>query len=69
MPSFELLIGGYWLRVNPSDYAIPVDTNNLCGLCIVPVDQDEWILGDVFMRGYYSMHDLTNNKIGFYTID
>lgn len=23
MPSFELLFGGYWLRVNPEDYAIP----------------------------------------------
>ena len=31
--------------------------------------EDEWVLGDVFLRGYYSMHDLKNKRIGFHTID
>jgi hypothetical protein len=24
-----------------------------------------FILGDSFLRGYYTVHDLTNNQIGF----
>ena len=27
--------------------------------------QTYFILGDVFLRGYYSIHDLENNRIGF----
>lgn len=26
---------------------------------------DEWILGDVFMRGWYNIHDADNKRMGF----
>ena len=67
MPSFELLFGGYWFKVNPEDYVVKA-TDSKCALCMVTYD-DYWILGDVFMRGWYSMHNLTNMKIGFHSID
>ena len=28
-------------------------------------DTDEWILGDVFMRGWYNIHDHENLRFGF----
>lgn len=35
MPSFELLFGGSWFRVNPEDYVNVVDDNGkLCSVCI-----------------------------------
>ena len=68
MPSFELLFGGYWMRVNTEDYVIDID-GTTCTLCLQSYDGEDWILGDVFMRGWYNMHDLTNMKIGFHSIN
>ena len=39
-----------------------------CFLGIASNTQDYWLLGDVFLRGYYSIHDnddIYNAKIGF----
>ena len=70
MPSFELLFGGYWMRVNTEDYVIDIsEDKTTCTLCLSPEYEDEWILGDAYMRGWYSMHDLTNMKAGFHSID
>jgi len=56
MPSFELLFGGYWFKVNPEDYVLQA-TASKCVLCFM-TDETYWILGDVFLRGWYSMHNL-----------
>jgi len=67
MPSFDLLFGGYWLRVNPKDYVVKA-YDEKCILCL-GIDEKRWILGDVFLRGWYSMHDLTNKRIGFHSFN
>ena len=67
MPSFDLLFGGYWFTVNVEDYVTVVE-ESICSLCI-GIIEDEWILGDAFMRGWYNIHDHTNARIGFYTLD
>ena len=67
MPSFELLFGGYWLRVNPKDYVVKA-YGKKCVLCL-GIDENRWILGDAFLRGWYSMHDLTNKRIGFHSLN
>ena len=67
MPSFDLLFGGYWMRVNPEDYVVNIGKTK-CRLCLSST-KDEWILGDAFLRGWYSMHDLTDMKIGFHSLD
>ena len=65
MPSFELLYGGYWMDVKADDYVIAI-YGTTCSLCFSGYDGlDEWILGDAFMRGWYNIHDHTNNRMGF----
>ena len=67
MPSFELLYGGYWMEVFAEDYIIDISTDgSTCALCLSGYDTiNYWILGDAFMRGWYSIHDHTNLRMGF----
>ena len=57
------------MEVLPEDYVIDVslaENNSLCGICILADSSfDSWILGDVFMRGWYNIHDATNKRMGF----
>jgi|TARA_B110000285_G_C15100292_1_gene604600 hypothetical protein len=65
--SIYLLTEGYWLEFHPEDYIIEVTTNNVtgCVLGFTATDMPYMLLGDVFLRGYYSVHDITNDRIGF----
>lgn len=53
--------------MHPSDYILEIETDGTSG-CIIAIaasDIPYMILGDSFLRGYYSVHDMTNNRIGF----
>ncbi|XP_071642198.1 lysosomal aspartic protease-like [Temnothorax longispinosus] len=53
----NFVIGGETFRLSGKDYILkdkPID--------IYPV---EWILGDVFIRRYYTMLDMENDRLGF----
>ena len=65
MPSFELLYGGHWFTVKPEDYVIQLNGPE-CALCLSPYDSlNTWILGDAFLRGYYSIHKHDTKQMGF----
>ena len=64
LPNFWLLYGGYWMEVRSEDYIIEMDWG-YCALCFHPDRNDEWILGDAFMRGWYNIHDHDKNRFGF----
>lgn len=64
-PEFELLVGGYWFRVLPKDYVVYGSTGETCALCFDAYDIDYWILGDSFLRGWYSIHDYDQTRVGF----
>lgn len=60
-------------ELNGMDYTLKgkdavLEANGTCLLAIMALDIPEgpkWILGDVFMRQYYTMFDMENKKVGF----
>ena len=64
LPSFYLLYGDYWFEVRREDY-VAQNTEGKCFLCLTADEGNEWILGDVFMRGWYNIHDHDNRRFGF----
>lgn len=67
-PDVHLLINDRWFVVTHEDYF-----GNLEGSCFISFVEDPnndayWLLGDSFLRGYYSIHDNqdhANARIGF----
>jgi hypothetical protein len=74
---FYLTIDGNQFKILADDYFMSMDTTDdttgvvttTCFLGIVSMDAlDFWLLGDVFLRGYYSIFDNSDHnaaKIGF----
>lgn len=66
-PNVEVTMNGKKFVLTPKDYVV-----NMQGQCIagfLPLAGVEkwklWILGDVFMRKYFSIFDRGNNRVGF----
>lgn len=58
-PKISFLYGGYWMEMLPEDYF--VEFEGQCVLCLFPESfGNDWILGDTFLRGFYSTHDHLN---------
>ncbi|XP_032255765.1 pepsin B-like, partial [Phoca vitulina] len=69
MPTITFVISGSPLPLPPSTYVL--NNNGYCTLGIEvtylpsPSGQPLWILGDVFLREYYTVYDLAVNRVGF----
>uniref|UniRef100_F7FJM0 Pepsin B n=1 Tax=Monodelphis domestica TaxID=13616 RepID=F7FJM0_MONDO len=69
MPTITFVINGSQFPLPPSAYVF--NNNGYCRLGIEatylpsPNGQPLWILGDVFLKEYYSVYDMANNRVGF----
>ncbi|XP_070274721.1 gastricsin [Myotis yumanensis] len=71
LPTFTFIINGVQFPLPPSSYIL--NDNGYCTVGVEPTylpspnGQPLWILGDVFLRSYYSVYDMGNNRVGFAT--
>mmetsp|Transcript_3850 Transcript_3850/g.5898 ORF Transcript_3850/g.5898 Transcript_3850/m.5898 type:complete len:389 (-) Transcript_3850:100-1266(-) len=67
LPTLEFTIGGKRYPLTGKEYVIDAG-KGVCLLALMGIDVPAgpmWILGDVFMRKYYSVFDMENERVGF----
>ncbi|XP_017119315.1 cathepsin D isoform X1 [Drosophila elegans] len=66
MPDINIAIGGKVFPLTSNEYLIELTFRHkkICVLAIAPIKMSFWVLGDVFLRRYYTVYDATDKRIG-----
>jgi len=68
-PKVSILYASYWAEILPEDYILDVSLAEDRSICMVGFtyqgDDEGWMLGDVFLRGFYATHDMDAKMMGF----
>ena len=68
LPDLVVTLGEQEYTLTGDDYVLDAG-DGICLLLLMSIDLTgtgvDWILGDVFMRKYYSVFDYTNQRVGF----
>ncbi|KAI8324206.1 endopeptidase [Martensiomyces pterosporus] len=68
LPPFTLQFGGKPYTLNADDYILNVQGQCISGFMGMDVPEPLgpiWIIGDVFLRKFYTVYDLGKNRVGF----
>ncbi|XP_025264613.1 lysosomal aspartic protease isoform X3 [Camponotus floridanus] len=67
LPTISIVLGGVIHDLSSDDYILRNVENGYetCSSGFESSGSELWILGDVFLRKYYSVYDMGNNRVGF----
>lgn len=72
MPNLTFQFGGKEMTLTPTDYSLQMKTwlgtvciSGISGIDLPPQMSNLWIVGDVFLRKYYTVYDYENARVGF----
>jgi saccharopepsin len=66
LPDVSFKFGEREFTLTSKDYIIKIQSTCLSGFAGIDIPKLNklWIVGDVFLRKYYSIYDLENNRVG-----
>eukprot|EP00812_Abedinium_dasypus_P007099 NODE_1902_length_1038_cov_394.790437.p3 GENE.NODE_1902_length_1038_cov_394.790437~~NODE_1902_length_1038_cov_394.790437.p3 ORF type:complete len:153 (-),score=44.14 NODE_1902_length_1038_cov_394.790437:562-1020(-) len=65
LPDVAFSLGDRNYTLGPHDYLWESETSKVCLFGVFGCDMPFWILGDLFMRKYYTVFDAANMRLGF----
>lgn len=65
-PSISFIMQGHNFVIEQDQYFYPIE--GYCLFLVAPFDVNIWILGDVFLRNYYAIYDMDNQRVGLVDI-
>lgn len=61
--SLYLLMGSTWMEIPPTSYLYPVG-GGWCMIGFMQNNDHNWLLGDVFLKNFYTIWDNVNSQVG-----